>query len=66
MLHNGFSLKHLSMATDNFWTDCGQSVAGLCLFTEVRYMISKKKYSEIFTEYFSHSKNGMVKCVSSK
>ena len=41
MLHNSFSLKHLSMATGNFLTNCGQRVARLCLFTEVRYRISK-------------------------
>ena len=42
MLRNSFSLKRLSMTTGNFWTHCGQSLAGLCLFTEVRYRISKK------------------------
>ena len=42
MLHNGFSLKHLLMATGTFCTYCGQSLAGLCLFREVRYRISKR------------------------
>ena len=37
------SLKQLSMTTGNFWTYCGQSLAGLYLFTEVRYRIYKKK-----------------------
>ena len=66
MLRNGFSLKQLFMATGNFLTYCGQNLAGLCLFTKVRYRISKKKCSENFIEYFSHSKNVIAKCVSTK
>ena len=55
------------MTTGNFSTYCGQSRAGLCLFTEVRYMISlPKKCSENFIEYFIHSKNGTAKYVSTQ
>ena len=66
MVLNSFYLKHLSMTTGNFWTYCGQSLAGLCLFTEFRYRTLKKTCSENFIDYFSHSKNGMVKCVTPK
>ena len=66
MLYNSFSLKHLSLATGNFCTYFGQCLAGLYLFTEVRYRISQRKYSENFVEYFTHSKNGMAECVNSK
>ena len=38
---------------------------GLCLFTEVRYRISKKSAVNII-EYFSFSKNGIAQCVSTK
>ena len=58
--------KHTSMATGNFWSYCDQSLAGLCLFTEVRYRISQKKCSENFIEYFTSSKNGMAKYVSTQ
>ena len=54
------------MATGNFYTYCGQSLAGSCLFTKVRYVTSPKKCSENFIEYFTHSKNGMLKCVSTQ
>ena len=63
ILLNSFSLKHLSMATRNFWSCCSQSLAVLFLFMEVRYRVSKKR-SKNFIEYFSHGKNGMAKCVS--
>ena len=43
MLRNNFPSKHLSMATGNFWSYCGQRLADLCLFTEVRYRIYPKK-----------------------
>ena len=43
MLCNSFSLKHLSMTNSNFSTCCGQSLAELCLFTEVRNKISKNQ-----------------------
>ena len=42
MLHNSFSLKHLAIATSNFWTYFGQNLAGLYLLSEVRYRISQK------------------------
>ena len=41
-LLNGFFLEHLSVATGNFWTYCGQSLAGLCLLTEVNTGYKKK------------------------
>ena len=41
MLRNSFSLKHLSMITENFWTYCGQGLVGSSLFTEARYRIEK-------------------------
>ena len=111
MLRNSISLKNLSIATGNFWTYCGLSLAGLCLFTEVRNRIFQKntawkvfvfgvflvhifpeylsifslnagkcrpeklrirtffrhwKCSEIFIEYFTHSKNKMAYCVSTQ
>ena len=43
MLLCNFSLKHVLMATGNFWFYWGQNFAGLCLFTKVRYGISQKK-----------------------
>ena len=39
MLHNSM---HLAIATSNFWTYFGQNLAGLYLFSEVRYRISQK------------------------
>ena len=56
MLRNSFSVKHLPMTTGNFWTYCGQSLAGLCLFTEVNIQDNKEKCSENFSEYFSTAK----------
>ena len=56
-----FSSLFKTMATGYFLTYFGQNLAGLCLFTEVRYRISPKKCSENFIEYFTHSKNGMAK-----
>ena len=52
----GFSLKHLSMATGNFCTYCGQSLEGLCLFTEVRYRISKKSVVKTLLNIFLTAK----------
>ena len=49
------------MATANFWTYCGQSLLGFCLFMEVSLRISQKRCSENFIEYFTHNKNGMAK-----
>ena len=63
MLHNSFSLKHLSGTTDNFLTYCGQSLAGLSVHRS-KILDIKKKSSENFIEYFSLSKNGMTKCMS--
>ena len=40
MLPTSFSLKQLLKTAGKFWTYCGQSFAGLCLFLEVKYMIS--------------------------
>ena len=51
VLRNSFSLKHLSMAIDNFWTYCGQSLAGRCL----RQDIPSKTFSENFIKYFTQN-----------
>ena len=64
MLHNSFSLKHLLMASYIFWTYCGQSFPGLFTFVYGSKMQDiKKECSENFIEYFTHSKNGITKCV---
>ena len=43
MIGNCFkTIKRPSMSTGNFWTDCGQSLAGWCLLTEIRYRTFKK------------------------
>ena len=50
------------MTTGNFSPYCGQSFAGLCLFTEARCKVqNQKKVSENFIEYFDHRKIGIAK-----
>ena len=66
MLCNNFSLKHLLIATGNFWTYCTQNLAGLCLFRKVKVQDIPKKCGENFFEYFTHSINRMAKCVSTE
>ena len=65
MLRNSFSLKHLSIATGDFWACYGQSLTGFYLFVGVRSGY-QKRFSENLIEYFSHSKNGMADCVSTQ
>ena len=54
------------MATSKFWTYCDQSYTGVMFVYKSKIEDFKKKCSENFIEYFSHSKNGMAKCVSTK
>ena len=56
MLRNDFSLKHLSTITSNFWTYCGQSLAGLCLFTEVKYKIWRESLMKTLLNIFINIK----------
>ena len=56
MPRNGFFLKYLSIATGNFWIYCGQSLAGLCLFSEVRQRISKLSTVKTYWIFFSQWK----------
>ena len=56
-LFNVYATKQFFFKTslDGYWQSYGS-----------RVQISSKKCSEIFIEYFTHSKNEMVECVNSK
>ena len=63
MLRNGFSLKQLFMATGNLlWPE----PCRVMFVYESKIQDIKKKCSGNFIEYFSHSKNGITKCVGTK
>ena len=64
MLRNNFFLKHLSMATGNLnllWPSKVMSANGSKIQN-----IPKKERSESFIEYFTYSKNGVAKYLSTQ
>ena len=66
LLRKRFSLKHLSMATGCFWNYCGQSLAGLSLFTEVDTGYQKKSLVKTLLNIFLIVKQNDQMCEHQK
>ena len=63
MLPNGFSSKHLPMATCNFWAYCCQNLAGLFAYKSKIKDIKKRVVKSIFLTIKSEWSNVLEKII---